>query len=120
MGATSVTGIGSGSSDKYTTTQLAILANGPSIIITQYTEAVTLPVSPSGFGGEVEFPIGLCPGPATNYIVNLTTINGGAAWITSMTETDGNFASFTFQTDAECFVMFQVVTVGIQANVNPM
>lgn len=33
MGASSVTGSGSGGSNKLTTTELAILANGPSILI---------------------------------------------------------------------------------------
>lgn len=120
MGATSVTGQGPGSSGKFTTTQLAILANGPSILLAQYAEAIALPISPEAYGNEVLFPVPF-PGASTNYIVHITTINGGAAWVTSMDEADGDFIGFNFVIDAlaESTVMYHVINVGIKPEVEP-
>lgn len=120
MGATSVTGTGPGASEKYTTKQLAILANGPSILITGYADSIEIPnVSPTAFGGTVLFPRPYYPGDSSNYIVNLTTIQGGAAFVSDMIESGGNFIGFDFQTESECSVMFSVMNVGIKPAVEP-
>lgn len=114
MAGTSITGTGPGSCGKFTTTQLAILANAPSILIAQYAESVEIPlVSPASFGNTVIFPLPLT-GLASNYIVNLTTINGGNAYVVTMNEEDGNFIGFSFMAETECLVMYQVVNVGIK------
>jgi hypothetical protein len=120
MGATSVTGKGTGSSEKYTTKQLAILANGPTIFIAAYAESLEIPdLSPTSFGATVLFPIPFLTGPSTNYVVHITTINGGKAYVTNMRETNGIFVGFDFQTESVCSAMYSVMDVGIKPAVEP-
>lgn len=81
MAGTSVTGKGIGDSAKPTTDQLAVFANGPSILIAGTVEVEEGISSPPSSGiGTVVFPKAL-PGPVTDYVVILTGIGTGAVQI---------------------------------------
>lgn len=111
MSATSVTGKGLGKSAKLTTNELATLANGPSIIFTGITNVVSVISSPPSISTSVTFPYPL-PGGADKYVVLLTTINGGNAYIATRTESNGNFTGFIAVADTDCTVMYLVAKVG--------
>lgn len=114
MTASSVTGRGTGDSNKYTSKNLAILANGPAIYVAGKVESEDLPVSPPSIGNEVVFPNPLAGGP-DHYIVMLTTQNSGYAYVDEMNENDdGDFTGFTFVTEAEGTLMYLVVKVGVR------
>lgn len=119
MAAESVTGVGQGASNKLTTKELAILANGPSIFLSGYASSVTIEESsPPSVGNTVTFPQPLT-GSHDNYVVLLTTINGGDAYVNVMTNnSDSNFISFFFITEFECDVMYIVASVGIRPIIN--
>lgn len=124
MGASSVTGVsGSGTSGKLTTNELSQLANGPSILIAGVAttnEGFGSPSSPPSYtAGTIVFPKPL-PGngngnPGSLYCVILTTISGGYAYVTDMTEDDDNFIGFSFNCESECDVMYIVTKIGIRA-----
>ena len=117
MTASSVTGVGSGSSNKLTTQGLASLANGPAIIFSGYVESQDIVVSPPAIGNTIVFPQSL-QGSSDNYVVLLTTLNGGYAYVTDMDENDdGDFIGFSFATEAECSMMYLVTKVGIKPTV---
>lgn len=116
MGAQSVTGAGSGDSRKLTTTELAILANAPSILVSGVIRSVEgVPSSPpSSPSAMVVFPT---PFPGMDYNVFLTTKNGGAAYVTLMDEDDdGNFSGFSVAAETECDVMYMVTKIGFRPN----
>lgn len=128
MGASSVTGAGSGSSGKLTLNDLSQLANGPTILIAGIASTGTGELSespPSETSGTVTFPKPL-PGngngdPGSCYVVMLTTLNGGYAYVTDMDdqdldgdEVDDHFTGFSFTADSECDVMYIVAKVGIR------
>lgn len=113
MSATSVSGRGAGDSGKLTTTGLAILANGPAIFYSGLAAAETTPTSPPSFAGSVTFARPL-PGAVDDYVVLLTTINGGAAYVSHLSESADNFTGFTFVAETECDVMYLVVSSGIR------
>ncbi len=117
MGATSVTGVGSGTSRKLTTNELSVLANGPSIIFTglvEATEGVSSPPTPANF---VDFPYPLAGG-MDQYVVMLTTINAGSAHVADRDEDDdGNFTGFTFVAESEGTVMYLVAKIGQRPNI---
>lgn len=117
MAASSVTGAGSGASNKLTTLELASLANGPSIIVSGYLESEDMAVSPPASGNTILLPRPL-QGSSDNYVVLLTTINGGYAYITDMDENDdGDFIGFSFLTEAECSIMYLITKVGMKATI---
>ena len=117
MSATSVTGVGPGASNKPTTNELSALANGPSIIFTGIVASEDTVSSPPIATNTVSFPYAL-EGGADNYVVMLTTINGGAVYVSDRDEDDDdNFTGFSFVTEAECDVMYLVSKVGIKPNV---
>ncbi len=114
MSGASTTGRGPGASGQPTTKTLAILANAPSILIsgvlpTEEDEA-TSPPTPLG---SVTFPEPL-PGGAENYVVLLTTHNGGYAYVTDTDEVDGDFSGFSFNTQYECDCMYLVTKIGVR------
>lgn len=113
MGATSATGVGLGSSNKRNINDLDTIANGPSIMFSGIVEADdTLPTSPPAYGNTVEFPYAL-NGSANNYVIMLTSINGGYAYVSDRDENgDGNFSGFTFIAEYESSVMYVVISVG--------
>lgn len=117
MPATSVTGRGLGSSKKYTVKDLAILANGPAIHIAGSVESgsndSSPPSSPPGpdYIATVTFPSPL-EGSSDNYVISLTTQNGGYAYVIEMLESNGNFSGFSLATEAEGTVMYLVVSKG--------
>lgn len=113
MGATSVTGKGTGDSDKATTKQLSALANGPSILISGISHSEEQPVSPVAFGATITFP-NVLPGGAENYVVLLTAFGGLDLYLADKDEVDGNFSGFTYYVDSECDVMYIVCKVGIR------
>lgn len=116
MGATSVTGVGQGGSCKATTTALAIWANGPQILLSGYVETEDVPTSPPTAEGTVIFPIAF-EGGSENYIVIITSLNAGNAYVIDMAETSGNFSGFTVTSEEEGSIMYMVVNVGIRADV---
>jgi hypothetical protein len=118
MGASSVTGVsGAGMSGKATTNELSKLANGPAIMFSGYVESEDIVVSPPAIGNTIVFPQPL-QGSSDNYVVLLTTLNGGYAYVTDMDENDdGDFIGFSFATEAECSMMYLVAKVGIKPTV---
>lgn len=116
MGATSVSGTsGAGECGKFTTTELAIIANGPHIVLTGYVDAVETSMSPPEIGNTVNFHYPLAGGSAS-YVVLLTTISGGFSYVVDMEEDgDGNFTGFDFIAEAASSVMYMVAKVGIRS-----
>ena len=115
MGASSVTGVGQGNSNKVTTKELSILANGTVICIAGYAESDGgSNMSPPSYGNSVTFPNPL-EGGTDNYVVMLTTQNGGYSYVNEMNEdSDGNFTDFSFITESDCTLMYLVARVGIR------
>lgn len=119
MGASSVTGKGTGSSKKVTTKELSALANGPVIMISGVVESLEVITSPPSNGNTVVFPKPLAGG-ADQYNVFLTTQNGGSAYVVEKTENgNGEFTGFEFVTTAECTLMYMVVKNGIRPTLVP-
>lgn len=117
MAASSVTGAGVGESGKLTTKELAILANGPSILIAGVIECEGVgdpPTSPPASGSVVNFPQPL-EGGADNYVVMLTAQNSTNTYVSQMLEEDGNFVGFAIMTANDCDVMYIVTKKGIRA-----
>jgi len=116
MAATSVTGTGQGEAGKRTAGELASLAVGPSIIFSGIIEGEETPSSPpSSAFNTVVFPYELAGG-ANAYVVMLTTISGGAAYVVDKDEDDGNFIGFTFSVEQNSEVMYLVAKVGVRPN----
>ncbi len=118
MGASSVTGTGVGASNKYTQRDLAILANGPSILITGRA-LVEGNLSPPSNTGSVTFNTPL-DGNSDNYVVMVTSINGGGAYIIDFDNNDDdNFSGFSFGVDSEeeTEVMYMVAKIGVKAKI---
>jgi hypothetical protein len=115
MGANSVTGTGLGSARKLTTKELAILANGPSILFSGVSEAITNEVlSPPTILNTVVFPYAL-PGGEENYVIIITSLNSGFVYVTTKNEDDdGNLIGFTFIAEAEGSIMYLVSKVGVR------
>ena len=114
MGATSVDGTGPGISTRPTITKIQTLMNAPAIYAAGYIEAVEddIPTSPPSTGNEIEFDPPF-EGPSSRYVVMLTTLNGGYAYVYDMDEdVDGNFNSFSFISESAGTVMYMVVKVG--------
>lgn len=117
MSATTTQGTGAGDSRKWTTNELSILANGPSIIFSGLAEYADIPTSPPSTSNSVTFPYAL-PGGADKYIVMLTSINGGATYVVDRDEdSDGNFTGFTFGVESDSVVMYMVAKVGARPNI---
>jgi hypothetical protein len=109
----SVTGQGLGAAGKFTTTELSILANAPSIIFSGITETTGL-MSPPVSTNNVVFPYPL-PGGMDKYVVLLTTINGGVVYVSDRDEDDdGNFTGFSFVSESDGDVMYLVAKVGVR------
>lgn len=118
MGAQSVTGTGAGASNKLTTKELSALANGPAVQIAGVVESTDSILSspPTPGVNSVTFPRALTGG-SENYIVLLTTLNGGLSYVTDMDEdANGNFSGFSFSTESECTLMYMVVKIGQRPN----
>lgn len=118
MGASSVTGTGIGSSNKRTVEQLAILSNGPEILITGIIACRAIddspPSSPPLGNSLVSFPKPFV-GSGENYVVLLTPISGSYAYVVDKNDNeDGNFESFSLVSDVDCDVMYMVAKIGIR------
>ena len=111
MAASSATGKGQGAAAKVTTKELSAAFNSPSILIAGLAES-SVSSSPPSSSNEVVFPNAF-QGGEENYIVLLTTQNGGYAYVTDMDEdSDGNFSGFSFTTESSCTLMYLVAKVG--------
>lgn len=123
MGASSVTGTGLGSSDKATVNDLSRWANGPTIFLSGIVETVESDVlSPPTPVATVTLPTPL-PGLGEDYVVILTTLSGGAAYVWDMDDDDldgdnedDHFVGFSIASESECDVMYLVTKVGQRAN----
>lgn len=114
MGASSITGVGQGASNKLTTKELSILAKAPTIVVAGHAESDGGNMSPPSYGNSVTFPNPL-EGGTENYVVMLTTQNGGYAYVNEMNEdSDGNFTDFSFITESDCTLMYIVSKTGIR------
>lgn len=107
MGAYSVTGVGVGSSQDHPNNTLNIAVAG------YLTAVTTLNTSPSTNGGTVRFPYPLQNSP-NEYTVILTSLNGGAAYVSSLDEIDDRFIGFSVITSYPCQVMYIVVKNGFK------
>lgn len=119
MAATTSQGTGHGASNKETTQELSILANGPQIIFAGRVEGITPNTSPASETGvnTITFPYVLAGG-SDKYVVLLTTVNGGNVYVSDVDEDgDGNFSGFSFIAEAECTVMYLVTKVGTKPNI---
>ena len=115
MGATSVEGVGGvGLCGKLTTKELAILATGPSILVTgQATLAEDVLINPPSPSVEVVLPKAL-PGSYVNYAVFITSVNSGAVYIATFTNnSDGDFSEFRIIGEAEGTCMYMVTRKGV-------
>lgn len=121
MAGSSVTGKGNGEANKPSVKELSILANsGPNLIFAGIVSTVSedasppsSPPSPSNYI-TVNFPYALT-GPSTDYVVLLTSINGGLVYIIDLAEDDdGNFSGFTALVESESDVNYLVVSKGIR------
>lgn len=118
MGASSVTGVGQGDCEKLTTKELAILANGPAILVAGRTELtedfLVNPPSPTATI-QLETPL---TGSYSNYVVQLTGMNTSSVYIASMTNnSDGNFSQFRVIGEDEGTCMYMITKIGIRPDV---
>jgi hypothetical protein len=113
MGAQSATGVGYGAADRLNSTKIEALAIAPTIIFTGFGESIeTMPASPPAIGNVVYFPYPL-PGSPDKYVVMLTSLNSGAAYIADRLENDNDdFIGFTFYSEAPGQIMYLVAKVG--------
>lgn len=119
MGAQSVTGTGLGASNKLTTKEPSILANGPSILVAGTIDITELDSisSPPTTANPVVFNTPL-PGSKDNYVVVVTGLNTGATYIGAMyDDEDGNFSEFVIFSEGEGTCMYLVTKVGTRPTV---
>lgn len=110
MGASSATGKGNGASNKPGIVQLQEFSNSV-ILAAGYAEGSEVVASPPGFNNLVEFDVPL-EGPSDRYVVMVTTLNGGYAYVSTMQENDdGNFYRFGVVVEADCNFMYLVAKV---------
>jgi hypothetical protein len=114
----SVMGTGLGASNKYTTKELAVLANSPSIVVAGSVElAEDLMVNPPTPTATVTFGTPL-PGNSDNYVVLITGMNIQSLYVASVTNNDdGNFSAFRVLGDEEGTCMYLVAKAGIRPNI---
>lgn len=117
MSGTSVTGKGLGSSDKLTTKELSALENGPKIYFTGTASILGGNTSPPSSGTDVTLPYPL-PGSYDNYVIILTPISTGYAYIVDRdVNSDGNFYKFTALAQTTGTVQYMVVSKGVRPQV---
>lgn len=119
MTAASTTGTGLGVSGKPNSGQLATLSQGPSIVvagtIASVESDITSPPTPTA---DVVFPEPLI-GTSDDYVILLTTVNAGSAYVAVVVEDDdaGTVTGFGLVSEFEGDVMYLVVTKGIRPSV---
>lgn len=112
MAATTSQGTGAGAADKPSINELATLVNvGPNIIFAGSVESGAALSSPPAQLGVVVFPYTLA-GDSSEYVILLTTINGGYAYVAAVNESEDGFRGFTCLAESECTVMYMVASVG--------
>ena len=118
MVAHSVTGTGSGSSGKFTTKELAALANGPSVLVVGRVDTIeTELTSPPSISGSVTLDPAL-PGSHENYVVIVTGLNTGATYVGSMVDNDDdNFNQFLVVSETEGTCMYFISKIGTRPTV---
>ena len=91
---------------------LESIAKAPSIIFTGYAEAEAIYTSPPSNSSVVSFPYALTGG-VDSYVILLTTINAGYAYVVErLTDRNGNFSGFSCITQYEGTVMYLVSKIG--------
>lgn len=115
MAATTTEGTGFGQARKTApVNEIAVLANAPTIIFTGIVAAEEEVSSPPSASNIVTFPYVLT-GDMDNYVIMLTTINAGYAYVSDRDEdSDGNFSGFSFVVESEGDVMYLVAKVGVK------
>lgn len=112
MSATSVTEVGLGASGNDTKSILNTLNSLPKIVKVGEGEIVDGEVEsspPSNPSVLITFDPVL-PLSKDNYVIMLTTISGGVAYVTDKTnDADGKFESFEAMCETECTVMYAVI-----------
>lgn len=115
---TTTTGTGLGSSGKYTTRELAILAKSMTFLVAGRVDAeediMINPPTPS-FTVTLDPPL---PGSYTNYVVIVSGLNTGSIYIATMdNDADGNFDEFTGIAEDEGTCMYAIMKVGIKPTI---
>lgn len=113
MAAQSVTGTGTGASNKFTTKELSALANGPSILISscQYVYEAGITDPPSILNTVTLNPP--LPGNSDNYIVVVSGVNTGPAYVAAMLDNeDGDFHQFIIMLQTEGICMYSIIKAG--------
>jgi hypothetical protein len=117
MAASSVTGVGQGSSNKPGVREFGIVNTGPSIILTGITTAAEniMLSPPSTTLGIVLFQQPL-PKPSSEYVVLITPLNTtDPVYIGSLLDNEANqFYGFNVLSSSECDVMFMVADRGMK------
>lgn len=114
MAAQSATGTGTGASNKFTTKELSVLANGLNILEAGRIQLITPPSPPTAI---VKLTNTL-PGSYTDYTVLITGLSTGAIYIESLTnDDDGNFSEFRVVSESEGYCMYVVTRCGINPTV---
>lgn len=118
MGATAVTGTGEGGSGKLTTKELAILANGPNIILAGRVElAEDFFVNPPSPTATVVLSPPLAGG-FDDYIIMTTGLNTGSIYVAATEDDDdGNFSEFRVIAEEDGTCMYVIVKRGIKPNI---
>lgn len=117
MAASSVTGTGPGSVEFYNSQQLTGIVSGPGNIIFsgQAQSEEELMISPPSNLATVNFQSFL-PGVASDYLVFLTTINGGWGQVVNMFEDGGMVTGFMCMTEFPCTFNYMVIKSGNKIN----
>jgi hypothetical protein len=114
MAASSVTGRGNGSVVTPNSAELASFVNSPApyLIFTGIVEAEGSLTSPPGYNNTVTFPYPL-PGDVNDYVVILTTLNAGHAFVAyRYIDSEGKFSAFLLTAESDGQVMYMVASVG--------
>lgn len=111
MTASTTQGKGVGAAAKTFNRELTAILNGPAIYAAGVIPASETITSPPSSGNTVVLPTPL-PGGSDSYVVMLTSLNGGSAYVTNMEESNGFFVSFDFNSEADCDMMYLVVKKG--------
>ena len=119
MAASSSTGRGIGLANSLDIMELnSIARGGPNLIFTGISEGESLVTSPPGGNNNILFPYKL-PGGSSNYVVILTSLNGGYSYVSSKSEDDdGYFTGFSFIVESDGEIMYMVATIGSKPQVS--
>lgn len=113
----STTGTGLGSCGKYTSKELATLANSLNILVAgkmDTTEDIFVNPPMASITVTLDPPL---PGSSDNYTVLITGLNTGNVYVATMTDNDaGDFSEFMALAESEGTCMYAVLKNGIRPN----